>query len=191
MVRAPEHGWWKWVLSYKTLFFNTDTTINYVFSPKTNKRLHSMSVKICTSKSDQLLLLPLLKRITYLLTVLTSAVWSPETFTKCWEMSIDAIFFLFFFSFFFFFCIEVFIFQVYIYFHIRYILSDCPSAAICDIATKCNGILVWISNLYLYTTTICLWCPVPKIINFTWWLAEAVTTLHMKFRLGNVFQQWA
>ena len=37
------------------------------------------------------------------------------------------------------------------------ILPDCPSAAICHIATKCNGILVGRDNLYYCATTVCLW----------------------------------
>jgi predicted enzyme related to lactoylglutathione lyase len=37
------------ILSYKTLFFDTFTTIGYAFSPATNKSLHVTLVKICTS----------------------------------------------------------------------------------------------------------------------------------------------
>mgnify|MGYP001859272356 CR=1 FL=1 len=36
------------------------------------------------------------------------------------------------------------------------ILSDCPSAAICHMATKYNGILVGRFSLYCHTTNICL-----------------------------------
>jgi len=41
------------------------------------------------------------------------------------------------------------------------ILSNCPSAAICHTATKCNGIPVGRFNLYCHTTNICLWCHGP------------------------------
>ena len=37
------------------------------------------------------------------------------------------------------------------------ILLDCSSAAICCIATKCNGMLVGSFNLYCQITNICLW----------------------------------
>ena len=37
------------------------------------------------------------------------------------------------------------------------ILSDCPSAAICHAATKCNGILLGRFSLYCRTSNICLW----------------------------------
>jgi len=36
------------------------------------------------------------------------------------------------------------------------IVSDCPSAAICHTATKCNGILAGRFNLYCHTANICL-----------------------------------
>ena len=36
-------------------------------------------------------------------------------------------------------------------------MSDFPSAAICHMATKCNGMLVWGSNLFCHTTNIYLW----------------------------------
>jgi len=42
------------ILSYKTLFFNTVTTVNYATLPAMNKSLHAMLVKICTSGSDPL-----------------------------------------------------------------------------------------------------------------------------------------
>ena len=37
------------------------------------------------------------------------------------------------------------------------ILPDCPSAAICHLAKKCNRVLVGRFNL-CHTTSICLWC---------------------------------
>ena len=40
--------------SYKTLFCNVLTTISYAFSPATNKSLHAVHIKICTSGGDLL-----------------------------------------------------------------------------------------------------------------------------------------
>jgi hypothetical protein len=37
------------ILSYKTLFFDTVTTIGYALLPAMNKSLHAALVKICTS----------------------------------------------------------------------------------------------------------------------------------------------
>jgi len=65
--------------SYKTIFFDIFTTISYVFASAMNKCLHAVLVKTCTSKGDPLL--PVLKCTTYCLTVLTSTVWSPLTFS--------------------------------------------------------------------------------------------------------------
>jgi len=41
-------------------------------------------------------------------------------------------------------------------------LSDCPPAATCLVARKCNEILVGMFSLYCHTTTIHLWCCVPR-----------------------------
>ena len=41
------------------------------------------------------------------------------------------------------------------------ILSDCPSAAICHMARKCNGILAGRFNPYCHTTNIHLWYHGP------------------------------
>ena len=62
-------------LSYKTVFFNIVTTINYAFSSAMNKSLHTMLLKACTSRHHPLSLL--LKRTTHLCTVFTFTVWSP------------------------------------------------------------------------------------------------------------------
>jgi len=110
------------ILSYKKLFFNI--ACSYALSPET----------ACTSRGNQLLLSPQLKHITQHLTVLTSTVWSPETFSQHWWMSVDAIFSTWRNS----------------VTHLSFIhtsmsdtiVSDCSSAAICHIATKLNGILV-------------------------------------------------
>ena len=62
------------MFSYKTLFFNTVTTISCAFSPVMNKSLYAAIITICTSRDDPLSLMPLLKRSTHCLTVLTSTV---------------------------------------------------------------------------------------------------------------------
>ena len=77
--------------SYKTVFIHIVTTISCAFSPAMNKSLRAMLVTICTSKGDPLLLSPLLKLTTPHLTVLVSAVWSLQTFSQCWRMSMGAI----------------------------------------------------------------------------------------------------
>ena len=70
-------------LSYKTFFFNVVTvTINYVFSPLMNNSLHAVLVKICISRGESLLLLPLLRLTTHCLAVLKSTVWSPSALKK-------------------------------------------------------------------------------------------------------------
>ena len=86
----------------------------------------------------------LLKHITRHLTVLTSTVLSPEAFNKCQRMSIAVRFFSSWRS-------SV---PHLCFIHISMtdiILSDCPSAAICPMATKCNGILAGRFNLYYHT----------------------------------------
>jgi len=96
---------------------------------------------------------PLLKRATHCLTVLTSTVWSPYTFSKCRWMSLGAIFSTWRNS----------------VTHLCFIhpsmsdavLWDCPSAVICHMATKFDGILVGKFNLYCHITNICLWCRGP------------------------------
>jgi len=80
------------------------------------------------------------------LPVLTSTVWSPEMFSKCWWMSVDIFFsawrnsvahLCFFHTF----------------------MSDYPSGAI-HMVTKCKGILVGKFNLYCHKN-IHLWCRGP------------------------------
>jgi len=78
-------------ISYKTLFL-TATTINYAFLPAMTKSLHATLTKICTSRGDPQSLAPLLKCTTHHLTVLTSTVWSLQTFCRYWWMSMGAIF---------------------------------------------------------------------------------------------------
>jgi len=47
-------------------------------------------------------------------------------------------------------------------FHARSVLSDCPSAAICHIATTCHGILVGRFNLYCHSTNMTSWANIIK-----------------------------
>jgi len=126
------------------LFFKIITMISCAFSSVMNKNLCAAFAKICTSRADPLSLLPLLKCTTHLLTVLTATVLSPNVsecqwvpFFFTWRNSGT---------------------------HLSFILtsmsdtifSDCPSAAICCTATKCNGILVRRFNLCCYTANIYL-----------------------------------
>ena len=53
------------ILSYRTLFFNTVTTIGCAFLPAVNKNLHSTLITVCTGEGDILLLSPLLKHTTH------------------------------------------------------------------------------------------------------------------------------
>jgi len=78
-------------------------------------------VKICLPECGLYftLLSPLLKRSTHHLTVLTSTVWSPSTFSKHQGMSVGAILFH----------IKEFsdTFLLHMHFHIKTILPHCPS----------------------------------------------------------------
>ena len=66
--------------SYKTLFFNIVTTINYAFLPVMNKSLNAMLVKKCTAIQHWLLFhtaVTTAELHQHILTVLTFTVWSP------------------------------------------------------------------------------------------------------------------
>jgi len=118
------------ILSYKN-YFSTVTTINCAFSLAMNKSLHAELVKVCSSRGDPLLFL-------------TSIVWSPKTFRKCRWISMGTIFSA---------QRNSVALVCFIPTSVSYvILSDCPSAAICHVATKCNGTLVRRFNLYYHTT---------------------------------------
>jgi len=52
--RAQSHYLIKQNLRYRTLFFSIANTIRYVFLPSTNKNLHAMLVKSCSSRGDLL-----------------------------------------------------------------------------------------------------------------------------------------
>ena len=92
---------------------------------------------------------PVLKCTTQHLTVLTSTVWPPETFSKCQWMSMGTIFSAWRISVPHLCSIHTSISDA--------ILSHCPSAAICCTVTICNRILVGRFNLYCHPTNIHLW----------------------------------
>jgi len=139
-------------LLLNTIFFNVVTFTSYAFSPAMNNSVHSMLVKICTSRGDPQSLSPLLKCTIHHLTVLTATVWFPSTFSKHWWMSVGAIFSTWRNS------------VPHLYFICNsmsdVILSVCSSAAICCMATKGNGILVGRLS-FCYRTNICLQCHGP------------------------------
>ena len=137
------------VLSYKMLFFNLVTTVSSAFPSAINKSLHAVHVKICTSEGVPLSFLQLqthrlLPHCTYIHCLVSTNI----------SASIDE-------------CQEVHFFSVWrnSVTHLCFIdasmsdaiLSDCPSAAICHMATMCNGILPESFNL-CHTTTIFPWC---------------------------------
>ena len=77
------------------------------------------------------------------------AVWSPSVFSKGWWMSMSAIFSAWRNSV-----------PQLCFIHTSTLvamLSDCPSAAVCCMATTCNGILMGRFNLCCHTTNIWLW----------------------------------
>ena len=136
-------------LSYKTLFFSIVTTISCAISRAMNKSLYAVLIKMGTSRDDPWSLSPLLKCTTYCLSVLTSTVWSPETFSKHHWMSVGTIF-------------STWTNSVphLCFIHTSMsdtIVSECPSAAICHTATTWNWISVGRFSLYCHTTTIHLW----------------------------------
>ena len=131
------------ILNYKTLFFNTDTTISYAFSSAMNKSLPAVFITICTSGGDPLP--PLLKHTTvftphcahiHSINALQASV-SVGAIFSIQRKSMSSLCFL-----------HTFISDA--------ILSSCPCAPICHMATKCNGILVGRFNLYCHTTNIYL-----------------------------------
>ena len=137
----------KQILCYETLLFNIVTTITYAFAIEVNRSPHAKPAEICTSGADPLLLSPLLKCTTHCLPVLTSTGWSPETFSKCQWMSTGAIFYAWRNS-------ATHLCFIHTSILEDTILSDCPSTVICHTATKCNGILAAMFNLYCYIINI-------------------------------------
>ena len=116
--RYSEHNntIWQRILSYKTVLFNTGTTVSYAFLPAMNRNLHVALIKICTSRGD-------------------------SAAKNCSGCS--------------FFYLEEF--NSTLLLHIlpcqTAFLSDCPSAAVCHMATKWNGILAERFNLYCHLPT--------------------------------------
>jgi len=91
---------------------------------------------------------PLLKCTTHCLTVLTSIVWSPYTFSKGWWMLIGAT-------------LSAWNnYTLFLHMHtsmLDIILLYCTSATICCTVTKCNWELVKRFNLYYHATN--SWWP--------------------------------
>lgn len=145
----------KQILSYRTLFFNIATTISCVFSSAiptchTFKNLHGHWK---CSLSFMSLSLPL-KWSTHHLTVFTSTGWSPETFSKYWQMSMCSIFST---------CRNSLLHLCFIHTSVSdAILSNCSTAAICHTATTCNKISVGKFHLYCHPTNICHWHHGPR-----------------------------
>ena len=128
------------ILSYRTLYFNVVITISSAFSPVMKK-----SLRVALGDSPHQWRWPTVTTAGMHhppVTELTSTVWSPEMFSKHWWMSTGTIFFLM---------------DRGIHWHTfasmsDAIASDCPSAAICHMATTYNEILVF--NLCYCTTNI-------------------------------------
>ena len=136
------------MLSYKTLFFNIVTTTSCVFSPAMNKSPSAVLIKIYTSRGYLLLLLPLLKCTT------CPSLWSYPLFGlhKCSANTDECQWCNFF-------CMKEFSHTPLCSISTSMSdvnLSDCPSAAICRMATKWNGMLVGRFNIYYHPTNFCL-----------------------------------
>ena len=111
------------------------------------KSLYALLLTVCTSGGDPLSLPSLLRRTTYHLTVLTSASCVSINIQQA-SMNVSGCNFVY---------IEEFneTSLLCIHFHVRPILSDCPSAAICLTTTEWN-VLVGRFNLYCHTANISL-----------------------------------
>ena len=59
------------------------------------------------------------------------------------------------------------------------ILSDCPSAAICHMATTGNRMSMGRFSLYCHTTNIRLWCHVPTLQNRRHYFGNSPPISHM------------
>ena len=131
------------ILSYKTLFFNTDTTIN--------KHLQAVFIKICLTYRN----VACLSRCCHHCwnTPRTTSVCSHPLFGLHWWMSMGAIFSAW----------RNLVPPLYSI-HTSMsdaILSDCPPTAICHKAKKYNEILTGRFNFYCHPSTIHLWCCGP------------------------------
>ena len=110
------------ILSYKTLFFNTVTTVSYAFSPVMNKRLHANLVKICMDVWNAPPTTSLCSHPLFGLHKHSASINKCQRvpFFSSWKNSVTHLCFL---------GTSM----------SNAILSDCPCAAICCMATKCNG----------------------------------------------------
>ena len=151
------------VLSYNTvLSFSVGTTISHAFLPAMKKSLHVALRKICTSGDDSCAW-PFKMWIVFHDTVTTAETHHPpphcahihclvsinvqqalmnvsECNFSAWRNSVPHFCFI----------------GHDMSSMSDTILSECPSAAIYQTATKCNGILVGRFNLYCHTTNISL-----------------------------------
>ena len=129
MLRAQQHYLIEQILTEH--FFNIVTTVSYTFSPVMNKSVHAVFVKICNGGGD--LLSQLLKSITQHCTGIHCLI---SISNQQALMSVNGC--------------NSFLMEEFSDRHPCFIdtsisdviLSDCPSADICHMATKCNGILV-------------------------------------------------
>ena len=140
--------------SYKTIFFNTVTTISYAFSPVINKGVHATPVKPAPAEVIHCFTAavtePLIGKCCSHSWIFTNIHCVASINSNCQGTSVGVIFsarrnliphlcFM---------CTSV----------SDAILSDCPPAAVCRMTTKWNGILVGRLNLYCHTTNIHHWC---------------------------------
>ena len=158
--RCKEHNssiWWSKFSASKHRS-NTVTTISSAFLPAMKKSLHAC----CASKNlhghperdlSFMSVPPLLKHTIHCLTVLTSTVWSPGTFSRCWWISVGAFFFhmkdisdtpL-----------------LHPRCHVRCHVVKLPFSAICCTATTFSEKWAGRFNPCCHTANICLWCCGP------------------------------
>ena len=130
------------ILSYETLFFNTVTTISYVFSPVRNQ-CKWLTIIVITAVMHHPL--PYCDNI--------HCLDETETFCKHQKMSMDAIFSTW--------RNSVTHLCVICSSISDTILSDCSSVAICHTAIKFNGILAGNFSFYSHTTNIHHYCCGP------------------------------
>ena len=152
------------ILSYKTLFFNIFTTISYAFLSAMNKSPHAVRIHICTSGGDPLFHSCYNGVVAWKMLPIQSSFWSANrhclvsrkhsafskhqwismhTISSTWRNSVTCLCFIWTST-------------------SDGIFSNCPSTAICCMATECNGILSERFNLYCRINNICLWGCEPR-----------------------------
>jgi len=135
------------ILSYKTLFFYIVTTINYAFSLGMNKSLHALSKKPAPEEVTHCCCCHCWNAPSTISLCSTSLFVLHKILANIGECQRVPLF-----------CMEELNDTVLLHMHFHdAILSDCPSAAICHTATRCNGILVGRFNLYCHAISIHLW----------------------------------